>query len=71
MSVSESQLKDFVRFLEHPAYSHVQELISKRLYDKWLSATDDERKVIGDIHASAELYHKELKSILAKYGDIK
>jgi len=69
--VSESQIEDFSRFIKHPAYQHVQEVLSKRLYEKWLVGSDEERKDIGDIHASGEMFHKELKRILDNIGDKK
>jgi len=71
MSISSSQLGDFARAINnHPAREAIADRINKRLYIKWLTANDDERKVIGDIHAAGELFYKELNIILAEIKDL-
>ena len=70
MSVSPEQLKDFARVMKnHPAYEEVKERVSLRIFDKFKTATNEERCVLGDIMNAGGLFYKELNYIVSEVSD--
>jgi carbamoylphosphate synthase large subunit len=64
MSVSKAQLEDFASKINtHPAYDEVMTRISQGLFERWVKATEDQRKIIGDIVAIQGQFIDEINKV--------
>ncbi len=72
MSISKEQLCDYARALSnHDAHEEIQRRIDKRLFERFITATDEERRVIADLVNASRLYQKELKLLVDEIKDDK
>lgn len=71
MSVSKSQLSDFAQLFEHhPALEAIQERVQQRIFKRFITASEVERKILGDTMAAGALFYKELAIIVAESKEI-
>ena len=67
MSTSIESQRDLANtIIKHPALAAVVERVQHRLFKKFITAADDERKVISDIMTSMDLFLKELRVVGAE-----
>ena len=67
MSVSPAQMEQFAKtILEHDAVEAVRERIRMRLFNRFCTATPEEREVVNDLMAAENLFFAELKTILGE-----
>jgi len=65
MSVSKQRLDEFAKFvINHEALPEIRERMKRRLFDEFITATDDKRKVIGDILNADALFFSEIQRVL-------
>jgi len=65
MSVSKQRLDEFAKFvINHEALPEIRERMKRRLFDEFITATDDKRKVIGDILNAEALFFSEIQRVL-------
>jgi len=70
MSTTHTQVQQFATLmLEHDAAEHVWELVDLKLFQRFRSATDQERKIITDLMDIKDLFLAELRQIQAGIND--
>ena len=72
MSVSKSRLEEFAKYMEanKDVIEEVQERVNRKLFNKFMKASYDERGVISDIIDTDGLFFKEVSIILSKTLEI-
>ena len=71
MSTSIQSQRDLAKtIINHPALDSVVERINKRMFNRFIAANDEERKVISDIITSMNLFLKEIRSIDVEGEDL-
>jgi hypothetical protein len=69
--MSERQLTELARIiLEHPEIDNLRERIHHRMFNKFRTASPDEREVINYIMDNEKLFFGELKAIAAMNENI-
>ena len=70
MSTTHTQVQQFATLmLEHDAADRVWELVDLKLFQRFRSATDQERKIITDLMDIKDLFLAELRQIQAGIND--
>jgi len=65
MSISDSQLEDFCRVINnHPALAEVKRRIKMKIFNRFITATDQDRVVLGNLMGAGELFYKEFSIVV-------
>ena len=71
MSISNNQLLNLAEILDsHEAVPEVRDRMKKRLFERFLSSTLEERKIISDIMDAEKLFFAELQNIIAELKEL-
>ncbi|RLD75677.1 MAG: hypothetical protein DRJ15_16625 [Bacteroidetes bacterium] len=69
--MSIQQQRDLAKtIISHPALSEITERIQQKMFKRFITANDDERKVISDLITSMELFLKEIRAIDVEGEDL-